>query len=262
MGDQITAEEYAEIQQSDQFTYAVEMDFDNDTAEIYVVNEGKGGIAEPDRTEENASITTTKLSEVGKVINAPEMSEDKPAPAKPETAHEDKGVTKVNPEYYASLPKNDRSINPMQKNIADKVMEKLEQMNIPFSAVERKGGLVAVTVSKANEGILKAVEKQARADRGKQLVNPEFFKSLQKSERFTQRMSEDQAQAKMAELDKKGIEYSAVLDGDRSGVTVRQTDKKQAFFSVKQFKQKAAAKARQKTPPQKQKTKSKSQGLE
>ena len=262
MGDQITEAEYAEIQQSDSFTYAVEMNFDNDSAEIYVVNEGKGGIAENDRTEDNASITTVKLSEVGKVLNAPEVETEKPAPVRPPAQREGQGFIKTNPEYYASLPKTERSITPMPKNIAEKVMGKLEQMKVPFSAVERKGGLVAVTVSKANEGILKAVEKQARTDRGKQLINPEFFKSLSKSERFTQRMSEDQAQAKMAELDKKGIEFSAVLDGDRSGVTVRQTDKKQAFFSVKQFRQKAAAKGRQKTPPQKQKTRSKSQGLE
>lgn len=269
MGDQISVDEYAEIQQSDKFTFAVEMDFDNDSADIYVVNDGKGGIAESDRNDDNARIDTIKLSDYGKEVDTPVIEDEEvideavaDEPVQTEPKKEDKGVTKVNPEYYASLAKNDRSVNPMPKNIAEKVMEKMEQMNIPFSAVERKGGLVAVTVSKANEGILKAVEKQTRADRGKQLVNPEFFKSLTKSERFTQRMTEDQAQSKMAELDKKGIEYSAVLDGDRSGVTVRQTDKKQAFFSVKQLRQKAAKKSKQRPPQQKQKTKSKSQGLE
>ena len=263
MGEQVSAAEYAEIQQSEKFTFAVEMNFDNDSADIYVVNDGKGGISESDRTDENAVINTIKLSEIGKEKTAPVVTEEKPAPAQTAPKHEDKGVIKVNPEYYASLPKQDRSVTPMPKNIAEKVMEKLGAMNVPFSAVERKGGLVAVTVSKENEGILKAVEKQARTDRGRQLVNPDFFKSLSKEERFTQRMTEDQAQAKVVELSDKGIACSAVLDGERSGVTVHKKDVKEAFFSVKQFKQKAAAKSRQKIPPQeKQQTRKKAQGLE
>ena len=75
-------------------------------------------------------------------------------------------------------------------------------------------------------------------------------------------MSEEQAEAKSAELSRKGIAHSAVLDGEKSGVTVHKKDAQTAFFSLKQFKQKASKKSREKAPAQKQKTKSKNQGLE
>lgn len=65
MGELISVEEYTEIQQSDSFTYSVEIDFDNDSASIYEVNGGKGGIAEGDRTDENTSIATIKVSDYG-----------------------------------------------------------------------------------------------------------------------------------------------------------------------------------------------------
>ena len=320
MGELISEAEYAEIQQSDKFTHSVELNFDEDTAHIYEVNGGKGGIEESDRTDGNVHFSEVKISGYGKEQTMPEIpvpppqdfSEQtpeffgdgepipepppeffvqqdfsepppeyfeqqdmyaEPIPVPPPAVHEqqaqpqqpkqqDSGFMKVNPDYYRSLPKEDRAIHAQPKNIAEKVMEKLDQMNIPYSAVERKGGLVAITVSKENEGIFKAVAQQERSSRAKQLVNPDFFKALPKSERFTQRMSEEQAQVKIAELSSKGIAHSAVLDGEKSGVTVHKKDAQTAFFSLKQFKQKAAKKSREKTPPQKQKTKSKNQGLE
>lgn len=317
MGEMISGAEYAEIQQSDKFTHSVEVNFDENSAHIYEVNGGKGGIEESDRTDSNVRFSEVKISDYGKEQTMPEIpvpppqdfgeqtpeffgegepipepppeffdqqgfSEPppeffeqqamyaEPYPVPPPAVHEqqaqpqqqDSGFMKVNPDYYRSLPKEDRAIHAQPKNIAEKVMEKLDQMNIPYSAVERKGGLVAITVSKENEGIFKAVAQQERGNRAKQLVNPDFFKALPKSERFTQRMSEEQAEAKIAESSSKGIAHSAVLDGDKSGVTVHKKDAQTAFFSLKQFRQKAAKKSKEKAPPQKQKTKSKNQGLE
>ena len=63
MGEQVSEEVYAEIQQSAKFTFAVEMNLDNDSARVYVVNDGKGGIAEGDRTDSNSSIKTVKVSD-------------------------------------------------------------------------------------------------------------------------------------------------------------------------------------------------------
>lgn len=63
MGEKISGEEYAEIQQSDLFTYSVEMNFDNDTANIYMVNDGKGGISESDRTDSNVKFDTVRISD-------------------------------------------------------------------------------------------------------------------------------------------------------------------------------------------------------
>lgn len=303
MGEMISGAEYAEIQQSDKFTHSVEVNFDDNTAHIYEVNGGKGGIEESDRTDSNVRFSEVKISDYGKEQTTPEIpvpppqdfdepipdffDEEmpipepppeyfeqqemyaEPIPVPPPAVHEqqaqpqqDSGFLKINPDYYRSLPKNDRAIHAQPKNIAEKVMDKLDQMNIPYSAVERKGGLVAITVSKENEGIFKAVAQQERGNRAKQLVNPEFFKALTKEERFTRRMSEEQAEAKSAELSSKGIAHSAVLDGEKSGVTVHKKNAQTAFFSLKQFKQKASKKSREKAPAQKQKTKSKNQGLE
>lgn len=69
MGERISEEEYAEIQQSDSFAYSVEMDLDNDTARIYTVNNGNGGISEADRTDSNVTFDTVKISDYS---NTPE----------------------------------------------------------------------------------------------------------------------------------------------------------------------------------------------
>lgn len=63
IGEKISGEEYAEIQQSDSFTYSVEMNLDDDTAKIYMVNSGKGGISEADRTDSNVTFDTVKISD-------------------------------------------------------------------------------------------------------------------------------------------------------------------------------------------------------
>lgn len=64
MGEKITIGEYAEIQQSDRFSFSVEMNFDTLSAKIYEVNDGKGGIAEENRTDDNIRFTSGKLSEL------------------------------------------------------------------------------------------------------------------------------------------------------------------------------------------------------
>ncbi len=61
IGEKISGEEYAEIQQSDFFTYSVEMNLDNDTAKIYKVN--NGGISEADRTDSNVTFETVRISD-------------------------------------------------------------------------------------------------------------------------------------------------------------------------------------------------------
>ncbi len=67
MGERISEEEYAEIQQSDLFTYSVEMNLDNDTARIYTVNNGNGGISEADRTDSNVTFDTVKISDYSNI---------------------------------------------------------------------------------------------------------------------------------------------------------------------------------------------------
>lgn len=82
IGERISGEEYAEIQQSDSFTYSVEMNLENDTASVYMVNDGNGGISEADRTDSNVAFNTVKISdysdkEIGERIATDNLPETK-----------------------------------------------------------------------------------------------------------------------------------------------------------------------------------------
>lgn len=96
----------------------------------------------------------------------------------------------INPEYYASLGKDDKHTRVEPIATARKIVAELQKQNIPYSAVVRKNDTVAVTVSKANVEAYKQIESAVKGERAVEYVNPDFFKSLPKQERFTQRMDE------------------------------------------------------------------------
>ena len=110
----------------------------------------------------------------------------------------------INPEYYASLGKEDKHTRVEPIDTARQIVAELQKQNIPYSAVVRKNDTVAVTVSKANAEAYKQIESAVKGERAVEYVNPDFFKSLPKQERFTQRMDEGQARKKSAELTAKG----------------------------------------------------------
>jgi len=251
MGQQISEPEFAEIQQSDKFKFSVEVNFDEHNVHLYAVNNGKGGIAESDRNKENTIIQTMPISQFVK----------KQERKTPEKSSENEPL-KVNPEYYKSLPEEERSVHYEPKNIAENIMQKLDEMKIPFSAVECKNESIAITVSKENESAFRSVEKQFKAEHSKKFVNPEFFKSLPKEERHTERMTESQAIDTMKELDQKGIPHSAILEGDKSCVTVQKKDAKVAFFSRNQMKREVKRQHDAPTDPSKQKSQKRNQGID
>jgi len=141
-------------------------------------------------------------------------------------------------------------------------MQKLDEMKIPFSAVECKNESVAITVSRNDESAFRSVEKQFKAEHSKKFVNPEFFKSLPKEERHTERMTESQAIDTMKELDQKGIPHSAILEGDKSCITVQKKDAKVAFFSRNQMKREVKRQHDAPADPSKQKSQKRNQGIE
>lgn len=173
----------------------------------------------------------------------------------------------INPEYYASLGKEDKHTRVEPIGTARKIVAELQKANIPYSAVVRKNDTVAVTVSKANAPAYKQIESAVKGERAVEYVNPDFFKSLPKQERFTQRMDEGQARKKSAELTAKGVEHSAVFGGAKSAVTVAKKDSQRAFFSrgrMQKDVQRISGCGQQKNPQQKQQTPKKrnNQGLE
>ena len=151
--------------------------------------------------------------------------------ARTDAAREKEKYQTINPEYYASLGKEDKHTRVEPIDTARKIVAELQKKNIPYSAVVRKNDTVAVTVSKANAQIYKQIESAVKGERAVKFVNPAFFKELPKQERFTRRMDEEQARKKSAELTAKGVEHSAVFGGEKSAVTVAKKDSQRAFFS-------------------------------
>ena len=172
----------------------------------------------------------------------------------------------INPEYYASLGKDDKHTRVEPIGTARKIVAELQKQNIPYSAVVRKNDTVAVTVSKANAEAYKQIESAVKGERAVEYVNPDFFKSLPKQERFTQRMDEGQARKKSAELTAKGVEHSAVFGGEKSAVTVAKKDSQRAFFShgrMQRDAQRISGRGQQKSQQREQTPKKrKNQGLE
>ena len=159
----------------------------------------------------------------------------------------------INPEYYASLSKEQRHSRVEAKDVAREIVKGLMAEKIPYSAVVRKNDTVAITVSKDNAGAYKQIEGKVKGVRAAEYINPEFYKALPKEFRVTLPMTEEQAKAKIAELDKKGIAHSAVLNGDKSAVTVSKKDQGRAFFSRSQLKKEVQRISGQgKKQPQKQ----------
>ena len=172
----------------------------------------------------------------------------------------------INPEYYASLGKDDKHTRVEPIATARKIVAELQKQNIPYSAVVRKNDTVAVTVSKANAQAYKQIESAVKGERAVEYVNPDFFKALPKQERFTQRMDEGQARKKSAELTAKGVEHSAVFGGEKSAVTVAKKDSQRAFFSrgrMQRDAQRISGRGQQKSQQREQTPKKrKNQGLE
>ena len=172
----------------------------------------------------------------------------------------------INPEYYASLGKEDKHTRVEPIDTARKIVAELQKSNIPYSAVVRKNDTVAVTVSKANAQAYKQIESAIKGERAVEYVNPDFFKALPKQERFTQRMDEGRARKKSAELTAKGVEHSAVFGGEKSAVTVAKKDSQRAFFfrgRMQRDAQRISGRGQQKSQQREQTPKKrKNQGLE
>lgn len=169
-------------------------------------------------------------------------------------------VKTINPDYFKSLTKDNRSINVETAEVGKKVMERLEDKGIQYSAVERKNNSVAITVSKADEQAYQSISDNVKSERAVQYVNPDFYRSLPKEERSTQRMPQKQAEEKIAELSKKGIPHSAVLNGEKSAVTVEINNNQAVYMSrdvLKRQAQRISRKGRENSQ-----AKTKKQGLE
>ena len=141
------------------------------------------------------------------------------------------GVNRINPDYYKFLAKDNRAIHVETKEVADKVMSQLESKGIAFSASERANGITAITISKSDDTAYTDISESVKENRAVQFVNADFFQSLPKEERATQRMSQEQAEQKVEELSQQNIPHSAV--------TVEKKNADAAFLSRDKLKRSA-----------------------
>lgn len=201
-----------------------------------------------------------KLADIASAFVAEKQHKPKQtAPRRQE--HEDDGHKKINPDYYRSLPKDQRYVSVKPIEVGRRIVQDLQKSNIPYSALVRDDNTVAITVSKQNLNAFKAAEKSAVKEHTAQFINPKFYKSLPKDQRHTERMSESQARLVSAALEKRGVEHSAVLNGEKSGVTVDKKDRA-VFFSRSGLKKEAARSDKNRSDRPKTKTKKKDQNID
>lgn len=160
----------------------------------------------------------------------------------------DNGGFKVNPEYYAELPKSERHFESMNEKQAVEVMAALSAADIAFSAASRGDGKVSLTVAKSDVAALNdimyssigkiaktaaAQENGGKGEKGKyQTVNPEYYASLAKNQRFTQVEPIDIGRKIAAELQRANIPFSAVVwKNDTVALTVSKANS-QAFRQI------------------------------
>lgn len=160
----------------------------------------------------------------------------------------DNGGFKVNPEYYAELPKDDRHYESMSETQAMEVMSALSAADIAFSAASRGDGKVSLTVANRDVSALNDImyssigkiaqtaavqENSGKGEKGKyQTVNPEYYASLAKNQRFTQVEPIETGRKIAAELQKANIPFSAVVrKNDTVALTVSKANS-QAFRQI------------------------------
>lgn len=161
----------------------------------------------------------------------------------------------INPDYYKSLSRENRVVNTLSYEDGKNIIQKLEDNNIAFSAVKAQD-YCKIAISRENEVAFNSVLHQNEV----KYINPEYYKSLDKNDRFTQRMPEEQAKEVISELNNRGIEHSAVLKGNNSAITINQHDVKKTK-DVRGFLKKQAQKIHEK-PHNDDKSKSKDKGVD
>ena len=158
------------------------------------------------------------------------------------------GGFKINSDYYNELPRNDRHYESMTEIQAVEVMSALISAEVEFSAASRGEDKVSVTVSKKDvpalndimqESIGKAIQRNAQKsqkshtkDEHYQTINPDYYKSLPKEQRYTRVEPKDTAREIVKGLMVQNISYSAVVrKNDTVAVTVSK-ENSQAFKQI------------------------------
>ena len=157
----------------------------------------------------------------------------------------------INPNHYQQCPSLTHSA-VLPTAMAEKLMQSLDEKKIPYHGIRYKESVV-VSVHSDHQAQLIDLASQVKKSQQLETINPDYFRSLPKEERFTRRMPEAEARQVVAELKEKGIQHSAVFGGRKSGVTISKADEKREGFFLGRSKRDgvhrdAAAAPKQDTP--------------
>ena len=150
----------------------------------------------------------------------------------------DNGGFKVNADYYFDLPRDERHFETLTEVQAMEVISALTASAVDFSAMSKGNDKVSLVVAEKDVPVLNdimfsaigkvartaaAKENAGKGEKGKyQTINPEYYASLPKDERFTSAEPAKLAQAITAELEKAGVPFSAVVRKNNTiAITVR-----------------------------------------
>lgn len=135
-GKRISQADYKEIMQSDKLKYALDLNFDGKTANIFAVNNGKGGIAEGSRNTDNTMFKSVNLSAfVRKEANRDMSEQQENNHIQPQVQTERPAQSKTSPD----IPKAEKDLSAAdntEKKEANHIMT--EQQEISEKAADKK----------------------------------------------------------------------------------------------------------------------------
>lgn len=136
----------------------------------------------------------------------------------------------INPDYFKQLKSSERHIQRLPSGDADKIIASLESKGVQFSAVKGEK-LTSITVHKDDRAAVGQAVHENNRTAAKEYINSDYFKSLPPEQRvYSQTADLNAAKTLMNALDSEAVQYSAVIDNEKSNarITIAKEDIPQA----------------------------------
>lgn len=126
----------------------------------------------------------------------------------------------INPDYFKQLKSSERHIQRIPSGDADKIIASLESKGILFSAVKGEK-LTSITVHKDDMAAVGQAVHENNRTAAKEYINSDYFKSLPPEQRvYSQTADLNAAKTLMNALDSEAVQYSAVIDNEKSNARI------------------------------------------
>lgn len=126
----------------------------------------------------------------------------------------------INPDYFKQLKSSERHIQRLPSGDADRIIASLESKGIKFSAVKGEK-LTSITVHKDDRAAVGQAVHENNRTAAKEYINSDYFKSLPPEQRvYSQTADLNAAKTLMNALDSEAVQYSAVIDNEKSNARI------------------------------------------